>query len=954
MSLGKKESKHALLLSPFHVQKTVPFIESLLIVKDRNGISYQIKPINRQEINYCYSKLPAQAKDVLLALSAEGIEKQKNVLKQRLQQQKAGVSKEVYMQVALKRFMHEQLEMLKPLSSLIKWYHKQPSADGKHLRMSPCSISSFKPTLSFELSRQDGILELQIKVILNHQEYPLSTFYRFDFLLFSNNEYFLLGFKDYQTLEWLQQNLDATVCADDILFKEKILSRLEADYSVNRNDVFETNSIAALPEKRILLSELNDAFLLFTPQWMYEGFLIEGPFTETTECKSGGELFTIIRNQSAEQELNHIIEALHPSFPKQKNGYYYLSFADAQRRQWFLKAYYKLLDAGIDITGMDMLKHFRYAPYKPETQINFIREEGSYTVLEMQVKFGEETIPLQVLQKTLLAGGRAVMLADGSLGVFSDEWMYDYALILKHAKTDKDTITVSKFLMLTGQYDATAFQAMHTSKKEWMQKWQEWQQSDTVIYQLPVMVQATLRPYQHKGFEFMALLYEAGAGVCLADDMGLGKTLQTICFLAYYIERHPHKRNIIIAPSSLIYNWQQELSKFLPQVMVLVYHGNARKDIDLQNTEAAIIITSYGTLRADKELFAAVDFGVAVVDESHSIRNPSAQITQSVNVLNAVMRIALSGTPVVNNSFDLYAQFNFILPGLFGSKEFFRKEYAEEIDRYRNEEKIKALQKITAPFILRRTKEQVAKDLPAKTESILWCNMSVSQQMLYNEIRDQIRSSIFTGIQQEGLNKSKLAVLQGMLKLRQICNSALLLSSEERNGCTDSVKTTVLIEELMQLGNHKAIVFSQFTSMLDLLAENCTKKQIPFYHFDGSTPPAKRAEMVAAFQEEKNDTKVFLISLKAGNTGLTLTAADYVFLFDPWWNNATEQQAIDRTHRIGQTKNVFAYKMICRNTIEEKIIELQNRKKMLADDLITEDEGFVKNLDEADIAYLFS
>ena len=309
----------------------------------------------------------------------------------------------------------------------------------------------------------------------------------------------------------------------------------------------------------------------------------------------------------------------------------------------------------------------------------------------------------------------------------------------------------------------------------------------------------------------------------------------------------------------------------------------------------------------------------------------------------------------MNNTFDLYSQLNYSLPGLFGTREFFKREYADAIDRYGDEYKIKALQRLTAPFILRRTKEQVAKDLPEKTESVLWCEMGPRQQELYNEVKDQIRARLLGDIQTNGLGKSKLAVLQGLLKLRQICNDPQLLPLEEQQGCTESTKTEMLLEELSNLlGRHRVLVFSQFSSMLQLLARTCEKKGISFYLLDGQTPAEKRMQMVNNFQENADAPSLFFISLKAGNTGLTLTAADYVFLFDPWWNTAVEQQAIDRTYRIGQTKNVFSYKLICKNTIEEKIIELQKRKKQLAEELVSEDEGFVKALSEEDIAYLFS
>ena len=491
-------------------------------------------------------------------------------------------------------------------------------------------------------------------------------------------------------------------------------------------------------------------------------------------------------------------------------------------------------------------------------------------------------------------------------------------------------------------------------KKDWWLRWQQWQQPDTITYPIPAGIAATLRPYQHKGFEWMVLLSEAGAGACLADDMGLGKTLQTICFLAYQLQRNPTEKHLVICPSSLLYNWQQELTKFAPQLSAYVHHGPQRIFENMAEGNHQIVITTYGTMRADIEKMSALPFGIAVIDESHNIKNPSALITRAVNQLTATTRIALSGTPVMNNTFDLYAQLSFLLPGMFGSREFFKREYADAIDRDQDPEKIRALQKLTAPFILRRTKEQVATDLPEKIESTLWCEMGIDQKMAYDTIKENVRSSIFLDIKEKGLNNGKLSVINGMLKLRQVCNSGELVKEEDLF-CYASIKTDILVEELKNIiPNHKALVFSQFTGMLDLLELSFNKHQIPFCRLDGNTPIPKRQELVNSFQQPDSSEKVFLISLKAGNAGLNLTAADYVFLFDPWWNTAVQQQAIDRTHRIGQTKNVFAYKMICRNTIEEKIMLLQQRKKKLAEDLIGEEEGFVKALTENDIEFLFS
>jgi SNF2 family DNA or RNA helicase len=320
--------------------------------------------------------------------------------------------------------------------------------------------------------------------------------------------------------------------------------------------------------------------------------------------------------------------------------------------------------------------------------------------------------------------------------------------------------------------------------------------------------------------------------------------------------------------------------------------------------------------------------------------------------LNSSSKIALSGTPVMNNTEDLFPQLNFLLPGFLGTNEFFRKEYALPIDRNRDPKKIENLQKLTNPFVLRRTKQQVAADLPEKTESIYWCEMSIEQKECYEEVKNSVKSSLFLGANHDTLVKNKLSILQGIQKLRQICASPSLVKGFDF-ASNSSIKLDLIMEEIHQLGNHKALIFSQFKGMLQLIVDKCQRDGIFYYHIDGDTPIAERQNLVNSFQEEGNPCQVFLISLMTGNAGLNLTAADYVFLIDPWWNTAIQQQAIDRTHRIGQNKNVFAYKMICKDTIEEKILMLQQKKKELSEGLVHEEDGFVKQLTEKDIEFLF-
>ncbi|HXB30168.1 MAG TPA: DEAD/DEAH box helicase, partial [Puia sp.] len=336
-----------------------------------------------------------------------------------------------------------------------------------------------------------------------------------------------------------------------------------------------------------------------------------------------------------------------------------------------------------------------------------------------------------------------------------------------------------------------------------------------------------------------------------------------------------------------------------------------------------------------------------------AIKNPASKVTKAACLLRAKHRLCMSGTPLQNNTFDIFAQMNFLNPGMLGSIEFFRQEFAIPIDKFGDPDRKDHLRKLLYPFILRRTKEQVARDLPEKTETILFCEMEDEQRKVYDAYRNDYRDKILGTIESQGIQKSQLTILQGLMKLRQICDSPAILNETEKYP-NHSIKLDELAREISEnIGNHKALIFSQFLGMLALIREKLTELEIPYAYFDGSTTAPDREKAIREFQD--NDScRVFLISLKAGGVGLNLTAADYVYIVDPWWNPAVEQQAIDRTHRIGQTKNIFAYRMICKDSIEDKILLLQDRKRILAKDLIADDDGFVKSLSREDVEYLFS
>lgn len=958
MSVKQSDHKTVLLLSAHRLLADYhQVLESLHIIRyDSSKVEYIPCKTDAAEVKEYYPHLSKPAKDALPGFTREGIKEMKEQLRERYKKLQPEADFDTFYQHAAVRRLQELFEPLKAQAAQVKWYHKVETEEGKY-KTTPCTFSGLRPMLQFEVSRnEEGELQLNCFVFVSGASQPLAEFKRSRFLLEKEGVYYLLTHTDYTTLQWLEQKPERLYNKTPQAFAQHILAKLESEYTVRRNNLFSGDQVKVIPQNRIVLSEIHPSYLVMTPQWLYDDFTVEGPWKETLDVTRDGKVFQVVRSSESETAFLTLLESLHESFPNQKNGYYHISFDEARKKQWFLKVYHRLLELDVQVVGMDMLQHFRYSSFKVATTATITKEEANTVTLQMTVSFGKEEISLAELQKQLFIRQHMVLLKDTSLGVLDDEWLQRYSTLLRHGKVVKNTVTVSRWLAFCEQQATEETQVLkQVIPQPWWQKWEAWQKEGGLLYEVPSGVKATLRPYQQKGYEWLSLLAEAGAGACLADDMGLGKTLQTICFLAQQTQLNDKAVHLIVCPSSLLFNWQQELHKFAPYLKTLVHYGNSRNTQQVLKKQHHVIITSYGALRADIEELCTMSFNVVALDESHHIKNPSAQITRAVSRLQAAFGIALSGTPVMNNTFDLYAQMNFLLPGMFGNREFFKREYADAIDRSQDEAKIKALQKLTAPFILRRTKQQVAADLPPKTEMVMWCTMEPAQKALYDEIRDSIKSSVFMDIEKDGLGKSTLALLQGMLRLRQLCNSPLLLPAHEQNNCTDSVKTNLLMEELStNLKDHKVLVFSQFASMLRLLADACKERGLAYYHFDGQTPPAQRAEMANAFQEPGNKVNIFLISLKAGNAGLNLTAAEYVFLFDPWWNTAVQQQAIDRAHRIGQTRNVFAYKMICKDTIEERIIQLQQQKQQLAGALVTEEEGFVKSLTEADVAYLFS
>jgi non-specific serine/threonine protein kinase len=733
-----------------------------------------------------------------------------------------------------------------------------------------------------------------------------------------------------------------------------VLLPLQSKYEVSVESSLNFQTISPEPMAHLLVSEFEDKYLMLKPRFDYGDILID--YDDNLEHIQQNEngITILKRDKAAEKRLYEYLRTLHSKFLTQRNNlYFFLPFADVMKGNWFLNMIQQVQDAGYPVFGLQDLKTFRYNTNKPTFEIKAASGIDWFD-LEIEIHWGDQQVALRDIRKAILNKQEAVLLDDGTLGLIPAEWLEQYGLLLKVGAEKDGNVRVSKLHYnlldeLGEKLNNEQIQLEIAEKKNKLLNY-----SGEPNYVPPsANINALLRPYQLAGFQWLQALNDLGWGGCLADDMGLGKTLQAITFLQFLKEQHQGSTHLIVCPTSLIFNWESELDKFCPTLKYHTYYGNLRSFDDSHFEQFDIVLTTYGVVRIDVEHLSKFNWHYIILDESQAIKNPDAQVTKSLQLLSAKNKLILSGTPVQNNTYDLFAQFNFINPGFLGNREFFKREFAGPIDKFADKQKAEQLRRMVYPFMLRRTKEQVAPDLPDKTETILWCSMSKAQRAMYDEYKNYYRNMLLKKIDEEGMGKSGIYVLEGLLRLRQICDHPALLKDETYPD-NESVKTEELMREIQEnSGGHKLLVFSQFTEMLSLISNELKAAGLPYCYLDGSTPGAKRKDEVKRFQEDES-IKVFLISLKAGGVGLNLTAADYVYLVDPWWNPATEQQAIDRTHRIGQTRKIFAYKMICKDTVEEKILLLQQKKKTLADDLINEDSGFVKKLSKEDIAFLFS
>jgi non-specific serine/threonine protein kinase len=855
----------------------------------------------------------------------------------------------------IQEYMHPKLEKLwRDISEHPFNFHlpaKKPFTTANLLK-AELVFNPIQP--SFKVEKEADRYIVYAQVILPEGKISIADNHAKSHYLFQYHHQFFT-WKNREDLKWVEMFMptgyNEVSLQDWPQYLQSVLLPLSKLYQVELGNVKQEKLKGIKPQLQILLKEDRD-YLLFEPIYNYNNILVtvaEGP---SVIQHQDDKIVILERDLAQERNLMSVVEQLHSGFIRPNEGNVLaLKGAEVLKNNWFFLFIDLLKEKQIPLFGSENLKQFKFNTAKPSTKM-YISSNTDWFDAKVEISFGEQKVSVQDIKNMLANKQQYVPLKDGSLGVLPEKWLNKYALLFKVGEGSQQNLKLSKyhFSILDELYEQRDEEELIFQLEGKYEKIRE--KYSIANIPPPEHLSPILRPYQVSGFQWLNYLHDVQWGGILADDMGLGKTIQTLSFLQHLKEKNGSLIALVVCPTTLLYNWQNELKKFTPSLTYRIHHGGTRTKNQLFKEPVEVIITTYGTLRSDIKMFSEVKFDYVILDESQAIKNPTSKVTKAACLLQATNKLCLSGTPLQNNTFDIYAQMNFLNPGMLGTVEYFKHNFSMPIDKFDEKEQKEHLRKFVFPFILRRTKEQVAKDLPEKQEMVLYCEMGSAQRKIYEAYRNDYRDKLIGMVEEKGIQKSQLSILQGLMKLRQICDSPAIIKDE--NYPNESVKLTELTREIAEnIGDHKALVFSQFLGMLGLIKEELTKLGIDYEYFDGGSTIQEREKAIERFQNDAN-CRVFLISLKAGGVGLNLTAADYVYIVDPWWNPAVEQQAIDRTHRIGQTKNIFAYRMICNDTVEDKILKLQDKKRSLAKELISDEEGFVKSLTKDDIAYLFS
>jgi SNF2 family DNA or RNA helicase len=861
---------------------------------------------------------------------------------------------EIVTQVALFDYTSRLFQLLK--NEILYFSLNDNSYSMRKSDLIKTSILTDKARLIFSLTEEDDFYKLGATIRINEVlEVSLDeVIFNHAYIgIYKNNLIHLACYNDFLALEqFISDPIIRCLKKDFVSFYDTVVAPIQKDYLMTLKNI-KSKKINLKPvSKRIYVSEF-EQFIVFRPKTIYteditNSFLESSSHIRKTE--SGFVEYFV--DQGFENEFEEQVRKLHPSFKMGgRQGFFNISIDEMLKNYWFINAFEQLKQDGIEVWGLNTLKNFKYSVHQPKISIQFKSRQDWFDT-EVEIVFGDSKVRIQELKKALKENRNYILLDDGTHGIVPQEWMLKFEQLFRSGKEDGEQVKISKlnFNLLEQFADDRISEDIVKELAEKKAKLRDFKGIKDI--DIPASITANLRDYQKEGFNWLNFLDEFSWGGILADDMGLGKTLQIITFLQHQKELNKGQ-SLVVVPTSLLFNWQDELKKFAPALNFHLHYGNDRKLDFKEKASFDLLLTSYGTLCNDIEYFKKIRFNYIILDESQAIKNITSLRYKAVCSLKANNRIAMTGTPVENSTLELFAQMNFANPGFLLTTSHFKDNYVKAIEQDQNKERLNELRNRVNPFILRRTKSEVLKELPDKTEEVLYCIMSDEQRKVYDAYRNQYRNMLLGVIDQEGVSKNVFKVLEGLTKLRQICDSPQLLESENL-----AAKASIKIDELKRhiqdkTGNHKILIFSQFVKMLKLIEGELQKTGIVYEYLDGQTDQKKRELKVKKFQSDEG-CRVFLISLKAGGVGLNLTEADYVYIVDPWWNPAVENQAIDRCYRMGQKKNVTAFRMICKDTIEEKIFELQKQKKALSENLLDSGEGIVKNLSREDIEKLFS
>lgn len=727
-------------------------------------------------------------------------------------------------------------------------------------------------------------------------------------------------------------------------FLESVYPRLKKYAPIPLPDSLNISLLHQVTRKKIVLRE-NERHLNIALKFDYGPYEIDYLDPQTSCFKNNDRsVVQIIRDRDFEDNAWKALRNTDLQVDL-KGG---LRIIDSKVLKWLFKNLPKLSADGFLVLGRETLDRYKVRTGEPKIRLS-VSSQIDWFDLNMEIDIDGVSLSLRELRKAVRQNSRYVKLADNSIAQLSNEWFDRFQHLFNFTEIKETTVKVSPYHAtlidkLFEQVDSFAADEKFRAGVALLGTF------DSIRAKpLSKKLKGELRPYQKAGYNWLYFLQEYGFGGCLADDMGLGKTVQTLAVLINDKQQGNNRPSLIVCPTSVVYNWEKEVQKFTPDLTVLIHTGLQRERDAAHFSEYDIILTSYGIMRRDVQFLKDYNFHYVILDESQKIKNPSSQTSKAARLLRSDHRLVLTGTPVENNTLELWAQFAFLNPGLLGSLSYYKRMFTNPIEKKKDAGAAAFLRDMIFPFILRRTKEGVASELPPKVEQTYYCAMSPEQERLYIYWRDFYRAKILDKIDTLGLERARINVLEGLVKLRQIsCHPYLVdKSTIEDSGKFESLKE--FIEEILA-ENHKVLIFSQFVKMLRLIRHYLDDRSITYEYLDGHT--IHRMNHVDRFQNE-NEIRIFLISLKAGGVGLNLTAADYVIHYDPWWNPAVEVQATDRAHRIGQDKKVFVYRLITKGSVEEKMLELQARKKKLVSDLITTDSSFFKSLTRDDIEMLF-